>query len=344
MSLESFIQAMPKVELHVHLAGSIRPKTLVALSNRHGRPLPESELERTGAWPPFRDFLHFMSDITQASGMVRSPHDIELIACEFMEDQAVQNILYTEVTFTAYGNDFIRGIPIGEQLAALGRARAWAEANLGVTFRIILDSFRGMSVEETLVVADWAIDGMDQGVVALGLGGDENRRPTGYFVGAFARAKAAGLARVPHAGEVAGPESVWGALRDLDATRIAHGVRCLEDASLVSELRDRGVALDVCPSSNVSLGVFPDLPSHALPRMMEAGLNVTVSTDDPPMFNTTLTKEYIAICDAYGFGADEVERLVLNGVRATLLPEAERVAMESQFRARLAELRVIHGV
>ncbi len=144
---------MPKVELHVHLAGTVRPKTLVALSRKHGRPLPESALEETGAWPPFHNFTRFITAYTQVSGMIRSAEDIELVAREFLEDQAVQNVVYTEITFTAYGNHIIRGIPFPEQLAALNRARVWAEANFGVTYRIILDIPRERSAEETLVMA-----------------------------------------------------------------------------------------------------------------------------------------------------------------------------------------------
>jgi adenosine deaminase len=344
MSLQSFVRAMPKVELHVHLVGSIRPATLVKLAERHGRPLPEPGLTAGDGWPAFRDFIHFRDAYTAASGLVRSAEDIELIAREFLEDQAAQDVTYSEVTFTAYGNHFIRGIPITEQLAALRRARQWAESNLGVTMRVVLDTPRERSPGETLVVADWAIEGMSEGVVGVGLAGDEISGPADRFIEAFSRAKAAGLARVPHAGEVAGPDSIWDALRELDATRIDHGVRCLEDEKLVAELRDRQIALDVCPTSNVCTGVFPSLASHALPRMLEAGLNVTIGSDDPPMFNTTLTGEYLAICEAYGWGAAEVERLVLNGVRASLLPKRELSAMESRFGAELTALRREHGV
>jgi adenosine deaminase len=210
--------------------------------------------------------------------------------------------------------------------------------------RVILDIPRERSPEETLVVAGWAIDGISEGVVGVGLAGDELAGPAERFIEAFGRARAAGLARVPHAGEIAGPQSIRNALRELDATRIDHGVRCLEDAELVAELRDRQIALDVCPTSNVCTGVFSSLESHALPRMLEAGLNVTIGSDDPPMFNTTLTGEYLAICEAYGWGAAEVEQLVLNGVRASLLPERERSAMETRFESELAALRRAHGV
>jgi aminodeoxyfutalosine deaminase len=147
---------------------------------------------------------------------------------------------------------------------------------------------------------------------------------------------------VPHAGETVGPESIWGALRALDAVRIGHGVRCLEDAALVEELRARQIPLEVCPTSNVCLGVAPSIGEHPLPRLLAEGLYVTLNSDDPPMFNTTLTDEYLAVARAFGWGAAELEQLTLNAVRAALLPAAERADLEAQFAAEFAQLRAEH--
>jgi adenosine deaminase len=176
------------------------------------------------------------------------------------------------------------------------------------------------------------------------LGGPEQGNPPQRFAAAFARARAAGLPSVPHAGETVGPESIWGALRALGADRIGHGVRCLEDADLVEELRTRQVPLEVCPTSNVCLKVAGSIAAHPLPKLLAAGLCVTINSDDPAMFNTTLTDEYLAIVQAFGWGADGIERLVLNGVRALLAPEADRARMETEIRGELARLRVEHGV
>jgi adenosine deaminase len=179
-------------------------------------------------------------------------------------------------------------------------------------------------------------------VVALGLGGPEVGNPPEKFQAAFDRACAAGLPSVPHAGETVGPESIWGALRVLDAVRIGHGVRCLEDAALVEELRARQMPLEVCPTSNVCLGVAPSLGEHPLPRLLAAGLYVTLNSDDPPMFNTTLTDEYLAVAHALGWGAGDLEQLVLNALRAALLPAAARAELEAQFVAEFARLRPEH--
>lgn len=344
MTLETFIQAMPKVELHVHLEGSIRPETLLKLAQRHGVDLPAKTVEGLRDWYTFTDFPHFIEVYLAVSACLRSPDDIELIAREFLAGQAAQNIRYSEVTYTAFTHYHLRGLSFPDQLTALNRARAWAEAEYGVTMGIVLDIPRSIPAEKGLLTADWAIGAMGEGVVALGLGGPEVDNPPEKFKAAFDRAHAAGVPSVPHAGETVGPESIWGALRELHAVRIGHGVRCLEDPALVDELRTRQIPLEVSPTSNVCLKVFPDLARHALPLLLQEGLYVTLNSDDPPMFNTTLTQEYMAVASTFQFGADTLEQLTLNAVRASLLPEAARLTMEQEFQAEFAGLRATDGV
>jgi adenosine deaminase len=339
MSLERFIRAMPKVELHVHLEGSIRPATLLKLAQRNRVSLPANTVEGLHQWYIFRDFAHFVEVYGLVSQCICTSDDIELIAREFLVHQAAQNIRYSEVTFTPFTHYRRKGLTFAQQLPALNRARAWAEAELGVTMRFVLDFARKAPLDQAMTVADWAVAARDDGVVALGLGGVEKGYAAAKFRPVFERARAGGLARVPHAGETVGPSSIWGALRAADATRIGHGVRCLEDPALVAELRAQQIPLEVCPTSNVRLGVAPSLADHPLPRLLNAELYVTVNSDDPPMFNTTLTGEYLALTQTFGFGADVVERLVLNAVRATLLSPAERAGLESEFTAAFADLR-----
>ena len=179
---------------------------------------------------------------------------------------------------------------------------------------------------------------MADGVSALGLGGPEVDNPPEKFTEAFARARAAGLPSVPHAGETVGPASIWGALRSLDAVRIGHGVRCLEDPALVAELRARQIPLEVCPTSNVCLGVAPSFAEHPLPRLLAEGLYVTLNSDDPPMFNTTLTDEYLQAAEAFDLGPAEIEGLVLNALRASLLPADRKAALEAEFAVAFAAL------
>jgi adenosine deaminase len=174
-------------------------------------------------------------------------------------------------------------------------------------------------------------------VVALGLGGAEVGHPPEKFAAAFARARAAGVPLVLHAGETVGPASIWGALEQ-GSVRVGHGVRCLEDPALVSELRERRIPLEVCPTSNVCLGVVPSFAEHPLPRLLDAGLYVTLNSDDPPMFNTTLTDEYLAAAATFALDRPAIEALVLNAARATLLPPAAAAALEARVRDRLTPL------
>jgi len=341
MSFDTFIRRMPKVELHVHLEGSIQPETLLLLARRNSVTLPTATAEGLRQWYKFTDFPHFVEIYLAISACVCSPEDIEFIAREFLRGQAAQRILHSEVTFSPFTHySTNKRIPFEDQIAALGRARAWAASELEIGVGWVLDIVRNVRpVEHGLTVADWAIGGIESGVVALGLGGIEAGNPPELFQEAFDRARAAGLPAVPHAGETAGAESVRGAIRTLKAQRIGHGVRCLDDPGLVAELRDRQIPLEVCPTSNVCLGVAPSLAEHPLPRLLDEGLYVTINSDDPPMFNTTLTDEYLRAAQILGCGAETIENLAINAVRASLLPEASRVDLERRFRSEFAQLR-----
>ena len=325
--LDTFIRAMPKVELHVHLEGSIRPETLLELAARNEVALPAQSVDELRDWYAFKNFDHFVEVYLAAAGCIRTPADVERIASDFLEGQAAQNVLHSEVTYTASTQRMLSGIPLDDQLEAINRARATAEGEHGVTMSLTIDYPRHLDPEEFVGVAHWAVDNMSRGVSALGLGGPEVGYPPELFERAFAVAREAGLPSVPHAGETEGPESIRGALRTLDAVRIGHGVRCLEDVDLVAELRERQIPLEVCPTSNVCLGVASSFSEHPLPRLLDAGLYVTLNSDDPPMFGTTLTDEYLKAAAAFGFGAGEVRDLVVRAAEATLLPPVDKVKL-----------------
>lgn len=339
MALDDFVRAMPKVELHVHLEGATQPTTLLELAKRNHVTLPADTMEGIQRWYTFTDFAHFVDIYVKISECMRTPDDIELLAREFLAGQAAQNIRHTEATYTPYTHYKQKGLPFEEQLAAINRARAWAETELGVTMGLVIDISRDVMPEKGLITAEWAIEHLGNGVIALGLGGPEIGNPPEKQATAFERATAAGVPSVPHAGEHDGPASIWGALRTLNPVRIGHGVRCLEDPALVDELRARQIPLEVCPTSNLCLGVFPSLEQHALPRLLDEGLYVTINSDDPPMFNTTLTDEYLAIAHTFGYDADDMERFVMNAVRVTLLPDDVKAGMETDFKQEFARLR-----
>ena len=338
MDLHEMIRQMPKVELHVHLEGSIRPATLLALAERNRVPLPAADLEGLRRFYRFSDFAHFIHVYLTISRCLKTSDDFDLIAYEFGADMRRQNVRYAEVTFTPYTNVANTGLPFDEILAGLNSGRARAQADFGVEFAWVLDICRDVP-DSRHQVAQWAAAAIDRGVVALGLGGSEAGHPPEWFADAYCMAREAGLHSVPHAGEVAGPESVWGALRALGAERIGHGVRSIEDGKLVETLLERQVPLEVCPTSNLCLGVYPSYGEHPFRRLWEEGLFVTVNSDDPPMFDTDLVSEYQALADWMQFSLEELKQLSLSALRASFLPAKRKAALEAEFVAEFTRLR-----
>ena len=342
--IERYVAAVPKAELHVHLEGSIQPTTLFTLAQRNGVNLPVRTVAELQHWFTFRDFNHFVQIFFTISSCLKTAQDYELIAYEFGATMARQHVYYAEITFSPSTHAFSLGVSFDTFFAGLTRGRLRARAEFGVEMRWIFDIVRDIPDEMlnrqradyTLAVA---LEGMNDGVVALGLGGAEVGHPPEQYATWFERACAAGLHSVPHAGETVGPASVWGAVRTLGAERIGHGVRAIEDPTLVAYLKDRSIPLELCPTSNLCLGVYTDMKSHPFPRLHAAGIPVTVNSDDPPLFNTNLTHEVGLLFDAFHFDVDAVNNILLNGVRHSFLPVEQKQAMEAAFRADMARLQ-----
>lgn len=340
MLLEAFIRAMPKVELHVHLEGSIRPRTLLELARRNNIILPAQTLDELREFYRFTDFAHFIRVYATIINCLQTPDDFALISEEFGATMAEQNIRYAEITWSPATHAGRLGVPFAHLLAGVNRGRETARQKYGVEMRWIVDIVRNLHAKgfDGMETVEMAIEGRDHGVVALGLGGMENGFPPELFAAPFERARANGLHSIPHAGEADGPKSVWGAIRELKAERIGHGIQAIHDPELVAYLREHQIPLEVCPTSNVCTAVVPNREAHPIRRLYDAGVYVTVNSDDPPMFNTTLTDEYLLLAQAFGFTADEIEQLVLNGVRASLLDADAKHALETTFRAEFQRL------
>ncbi len=330
---------MKKVELHVHLEGSVQPQTLLKLAARHNVSLPADDLEGLQEYFAFRDFNHFIDIYMTISSCLRTVDDIELITREFLAGQAEQNIVYTEATFTPYNQFVNSGLGFHEQMNAVNRARDWARRELGVSVGIIVDIPRQISSAEGDLIAQWVCNRYGDGLVALGLGGSEIGNPPEKFQHAFDLVREAGIPCILHAGETAGPASIWGALEVADSKRIGHGVRAVEDENLLDYLREKQIPLEVCPTSNICLKVFPSLEEHSLPLLLEKGLYITINSDDPPMFNTTLTNEYLTGQKQWNWNRSIIEQLVLNAVDASLMEEKAKQEMHRDFLIQFDSLR-----
>jgi len=347
VSLLSYVQAVPKAELHVHLEGAIQPETLLTLARRNGVQLPSNTIDGIRNWIAYRDFDHFIELFRTACRCLRTADDFELAAYELGADLARQGVRYAEVTFSESVHHHLNGVPQSAYFDGLARGRARALADFGVELAWIFNIVRqwkdGSQVaplaEHTTSVT---IEAMEIGAVALGLAGAEAGAPPEPFAPYFDRARASGLHSAPHAGEHGGPDSVWGAIRALGAERIGHGVRAIEDPSLVAYLAQTHLPLDVCPLSNVRLGVAPSLAAHPLPRLLAAGVTLTMNSDDPSLFNTSLSDDYATLVEPFALSVEQIDEIVLNGFRSAFLPPDRKAAYVADAQATLAALKAEH--
>jgi adenosine deaminase len=347
MSSEIYLQKIPKVELHLHLEGSIQPATLLTLAQHNKVTLPTTTLEGLQQWFKFRDFPHFAEVYHLIMGCIRTAADYELITYELGVELARQQVRYAEVTTTP--GMLVMQNTAEVYLAGLTAGRERVRHELGVEINWVFDIPREISkTSDFHKYADFAtgmaIEGKEVGVVALGLGGVEVDNPPELFAAWFDRARAAGLHSSPHAGETVGPTSVWGALQALGAERIGHGIRSVEDSSLIEYLVAHNIALEVCPTSNLRLGVYPSYAQHPLPELYTAGVRITINSDDPALFNTTLTNEITLLHTVFGLDLAAIDQIILNGVGSSFLPLARQQAMQDQFRLEMAELRKLYLV
>ena len=329
--IKTFIQKMPKAELHVHLEGSTQPETLLQLAKKYKVSLPADDIKGLREWFKFRGFNHFLKVYFAIANCLRDAEDIELITCEFLKNQAKQNIKYTELTFTPHNQFITNGLGFDQQMDAVERAKKWAKKEYNIDMGIIMDINRMISPEEGLLVVDWALSRFGEQVVALGLGGPEVGNPPQKFEKAFQKAKQAGMPCVLHAGETAGPKSIWDAIKVADTKRVGHGVRAVEDPKLVDYLSKKQIPLEVCLSSNVCIGVYPSIQKHSIKKLMENDVYITINSDDPPLFNTTLTDEFCLGTECFGWDKSLLKLFSLNAVNASLLKEDKKKMLLNTF-------------
>jgi aminodeoxyfutalosine deaminase len=309
----------PKIELHVHLEGSVRPRTLLEIARRNDLPLPADSEEGLAKLYRFRDFRHFLEVWLMTTAVLRREADFRQVVVEYAREAAEHGAVYIEGIF-APAEPVARGAAWDEVFTGYCDGAQQAYEETGVEVRLTTDISRGVPLEVADLTVEHAARYRDRGVLGVGLGGPEAEFPPELYERPFAAARSAGLAPVPHAGEAAGAASVWGALETLGAERIRHGIRAAEDPVLVSELAARGIVLDVCLISNLVTRSVASLGVHPLRDLVAAGVSCSLSTDDPAMFDTDLTKEYEA---AASLGVDP-ERLYWAGLRGALCDEGTR--------------------
>jgi aminodeoxyfutalosine deaminase len=283
----------PKIELHVHLEGTVRPATLLQIAHRNDYALPADTVEGLAELYRFRDFRHFVEVWILTTNALQTSEDFRQIVVDYAAEAAAQGAVYLEGIFSP-AERVRRGCSWKSVFEGVCDGAQEAAETLGVQVRLTPDITRGFTQDEARATVEWAARYRDRGVVAVGLGGLEADYPPEPYAEVFARARALGLGSVPHAGEVAGAASVRGALEALGADRLRHGIRAEEDPGLVRELAGRGIVLDVCPLSNLRTGAVRSLAEHPLPRLAAAGVLCSISTDDPAMFDTDLGRDYEA--------------------------------------------------
>ncbi|OKJ53746.1 adenosine deaminase [Streptomyces sp. CB02261] len=329
--LHAFIAGLPKAELHVHHVGSASPRIVAELAARHPDSKVPTDPEALADYFTFTDFAHFIDVYLSVVDLVRTPEDVRLLTFEIARDMARQNIRYAELTITPYSSTR-RGIDERAFMAAIEDARKSAEAEFGTVLRWCFDipGEAGLvSAEETVRLA--TTDGLrPEGLVSFGLGGPEIGVPRPQFKPYFDRARAAGLHSVPHAGETTGPQTVWDAIVDLGAERIGHGTSSVQDPALLAYLAEHRIALEVCPTSNIATRAVATLDEHPIRQMVEAGVLVTVNSDDPPMFGTDLENEYVVAARLLGLDERGVAALAKNAVEASFLDAAGKARITAE--------------
>ena len=325
------IAGLPKAELHVHHVGSARPETVAALAARHPDAGVPQDIEVLREFFTFTDFAHFIDVYLATVALLRTPEDIRVLTYEVAEGLAAQQVRYAELTMTPF-TSVRMGIPIEAYTEAIEDARTAAERDLGLVLRWIYDIPGEAGLESADATLDFAINHRPESLVGFGLGGPEIGVPRPQFKPHFDRARAAGLHSVPHSGESTGPETIWDAIRDLGAERIGHGIAAIHDPALVAYLAEHRIPLEVSPTSNLATRVVERIEEHPVRALRDAGVVVTINSDDPPMFGTTLNREYAIAADLLDLDEQGLRDLATTAIDVSFAPEEVKARVREEIR------------
>lgn len=312
--MKSFIESLPKTELHLHIEGTLEPELMFELARRNGVALPYSSVDALRRAYDFRDLQSFLDLYYAGASVLRTRDDFRDMALAYFRKASSQNVRYAEIFFDPQTHTQ-RGVAFETVIRGIREAQEIAARDLEVESKLILCFLRHLSEDDAMRTLDEAMP-YREWLVAVGLDSSERGHPPSKFARVFARARDAGLFAVAHAGEEGPPEYIREALDILKVRRIDHGVRCLEDAELVARLVAEQIPLTVCPLSNVKLRVFPSMREHNLRAMLERGLKVTINSDDPAYFGGYVNENYLAAAEGLDLTRDELERIARNGFAA----------------------------
>jgi aminodeoxyfutalosine deaminase len=320
--MQDFIAGLPKAELHVHHVGSASPRIVAELAARHegSSPVPVEE-DLLKDYFVFTDFAHFVRVYLSVVDLIRDAEDIRMLTYGVAQDLAAQNVRYAELTCTPYSH-VARGIAAEAYCEAIEDARVAAERDLGLVLRWCFDFPGEVGIPAAAQTVRIALDCRPDGLISFGMGGPEIGVPRPPYRPYFDEAIAAGLHSVPHAGETTGPQTVWDALRELRAERIGHGIAAAQDPALLAHLAETGIPLEVCPTSNLRTRAVATIEEHPLPALVAAGVRVSINSDDPPMFGTTLNREYEVAAGLLALDEAGVAELARNAVHHSFAPDA----------------------
>ena len=329
-NIDRVIRDMPKTELHIHLEGAIPLETLFTLIQKRGGDPSVSTLEDLQRKLTYTDFEHFISTWTWKNKFIREERDFEEITYQALRTLSQQNVKYVEA-FYSPGDFWRHGLSVAAITEYTIKGKEKARRDFGIRSELIIDLVRDHGPNVGMQRLEDVEPYLGKGVIGVGLGGSEQAFPADHYETVYREAKHRGFRLTAHAGEAGGPESIWAAVKKLGCERIGHGVRAAEDPTLVALLRKERIPLEVCMISNVKTGVFESLEAHPIRRYFKDGLMVTVNSDDPTMFNTSITQEYSLLVRKLGFTLEDVKQLTLNGVEASFLPDVDKGSLKSQF-------------
>jgi adenosine deaminase len=329
MQTVDIVKALPKVEQHVHILGSITPATLLKVIEETGIDAPYSSVEDIEQLFEFQNFMHFLSVYTQVIELVNEEKYFENMAYELLQKSSECNVKYVEISFSA-PDHVQKGLDFDLMMDAILRGIRKGHREFGVKADIRIDLVRSFGLENAMKTLDM-ISSKPDGIVSIDMGGPEKEFPPKPYASAYKRAKEMGLHLVAHAGESAGPESIWDAVKNLDVERIGHGVSAIDDTTLMKHLLEKGITIEACPVSNVRTNVVGSLSEHPIREFFNRGLSVSVNSDDPSFFWTDMNNEYVQLHEHLGFTPAELFSISLNSIESSFIDNDNKMKMRRSF-------------